>query len=77
MTHPHLNIILSLFSIPLVLKCEANILKIGCQIKILRPKKFLSRDFCREKLLPREVTIFPEKIKSITILLKMQKTKTK
>ena len=28
MTHPHLDIILSLFSIPLVLKCVAKILKI-------------------------------------------------
>ena len=38
---------------------------------------FLSRDFCMEKLLPREVTIFPEKIKSFNILLKMHKTNTK
>ena len=30
-----------------------------------------------EKLLPREVTIFPEKIKSFIILLKMHKTNTK
>ena len=29
MTHPHSNIMLSLFSIPLVLKCAAKILKIG------------------------------------------------
>ena len=34
MTHPHSNIILSLFSIHLVLKCAAKILKIGVQIKI-------------------------------------------
>ena len=32
--HPHTNIILSWFSIPLVLKCVAKILKIGLQIKI-------------------------------------------
>ena len=32
--HPHTNIILSLFSIPLVLKYAAKILKIGLQIKI-------------------------------------------
>ena len=32
--HPHTNIILSWFSIPLVLKCTAKILKIGLQIKI-------------------------------------------
>ena len=38
--HPHTNIILSWFSIPLVLKCAAKILKIGLQIKILRPKIF-------------------------------------
>ena len=38
---------------------------------------FLSRDFCMAKLLPREVTIFPEKIKSFNILLLMQKTNTK
>ena len=34
MRHPHTNIILSLFSIPLVLKCAAKFLKIGSQIKI-------------------------------------------
>ena len=38
---------------------------------------FLIRDFCMEKLLAREVTIFPEKIKSSNILLKIHKTKTK
>ena len=32
--HPHTNITLSLFSIPLVLKCAAKSLKIGLQIKI-------------------------------------------
>ena len=32
--HPHTNIFLSWFSIPLVLKCVAKILKIGLQIKI-------------------------------------------
>ena len=32
--HPHTNIILSWFSIPLVLKCAAKILKIGLQINI-------------------------------------------
>ena len=32
--HPHTNIILSWFSILLVLKCAAKILKIGLQIKI-------------------------------------------
>ena len=34
---------------------------------------FLNRDFCMEKLLVREVTIFPEKIKSSKILLKIIK----
>ena len=38
---------------------------------------FLNRDFCMEKLLAREVTIFPEKIKSSKILLKIHKTNTK
>ena len=38
---------------------------------------FLSRDFCMKKLLPREVTIFQEKIKTFNILLKMHKTNTK
>ena len=33
----------------------------------------LNRDFCMEKLLAREVTIFPEKIKSCKILLKIHK----
>ena len=63
--HPHSNIILSLFSIPLVWKCAAKMLKIGLQIKISCPKKFLSRIFCMEKLLRREVTIFPEKKKAL------------
>ena len=40
-------------------------------------KNDLSRDFCMEKLLPRKVTIFPEKIKNFNVLLKMQKTNTK
>ena len=38
---------------------------------------FLNRDFYMEKLLAREVTIFPEKIKSFNILLKIHKTNTK
>ena len=38
---------------------------------------FLSRDFCMEKLLTREVTICPEKNKSFNKLLKMHKTNTK
>ena len=37
----------------------------------------LNRDFCMEKLLEREVTIFPEKIKSFKMLLKIHKTNTK
>ena len=37
----------------------------------------LNRDFCMEKLLAREVTIFPEKNKSCKILLKIYKTNTK
>ena len=38
---------------------------------------FLNMDFCMEKLFAREVTIFPEKIKSSKILLKIHKTNTK
>ena len=38
---------------------------------------FLSKDFWIEKLLPREVTIFPEKSKSFNILFKMHNTYTK
>ena len=38
---------------------------------------FLIRDFCMEKLLAREVTIFPEKNKSSKLLLNIHKTKTK
>ena len=34
---------------------------------------FLGRDFCMEKLLPREVTSFPEKNKSFNISLKCTK----
>ena len=37
----------------------------------------LNSDFCMEKLLAREVTIFPEKNKSSKILLKIHKTKTR
>ena len=55
------DIILSLFSIPLVLKCATKMLKIGLQIKIKGSKMFLNRDFCMEKLSAREVTIFPKK----------------
>ena len=39
---------------------------------------FLNMDFCLEKLLAREVTIFPEKkIKNFNILLQMHKTNTR
>ena len=38
---------------------------------------FLSKDFCMEKLLTREVTIFLEKNKTFNILLKIHKTNTK
>ena len=38
---------------------------------------FLNRDFCVEKLLAREVTIFSEKIKSSKILLKINRTNIK
>ena len=34
---------------------------------------FLNKDFCMEKLLAREVTIFPEKMKSFNIFLKFIK----
>ena len=37
----------------------------------------LNRDFCMEKLLVREVTIFLEKNESSKILLKIRKTNTK
>ena len=37
----------------------------------------LNRDFCMEKLLAREVTIFPEKNESSKTLLKIYKTNTK
>ena len=37
----------------------------------------LNRDFCMEKFLAREVTIFPEKNKRCKILLKIYKTNTK
>ena len=38
LNHPHTNIILSWFSIPLVLKCAAKNLNIGLQIKKLTSK---------------------------------------
>ena len=40
MKHPHINFILSLHSIPLVLKCATKIVKIGLQITINTPKIF-------------------------------------
>ena len=49
MRHSHKVIILSLFSIPLVLKCAAQILKIGSYIKNYRPKMFLNRDFASSR----------------------------
>ena len=49
----------------------------GAGVTTERPKMFLNRDFCIEKLLAREVTIFPEKNKSCKILLKFHKTNTK
>ena len=75
--HPHRSIILSRFSMPLVLKCAARILEIGLQINTKRPKMFLNRDFCMEKLFAREVTIFLGKIKSSKIVAKIHKTNTK
>ena len=38
---------------------------------------FLNKDICMEKLLAREVTIFPEKIKSSKFFSKIYKTNTK
>ena len=38
---------------------------------------FLNKEFCMEKLLAREVTIFLEKNLSFDILLKIHKTNTK
>ena len=61
MTHLHLIIILSLFSIPLVLKCAANILKICLQIKTLRPKMFLSRDCLHGEIVTKGSHYFPGK----------------
>ena len=43
----------------------------------LTSKNVLNRDFCMEKLLAREVTIFLEKNKSFNILLKIHKTDIK
>ena len=37
----------------------------------------LNSDFCMEKLLAREITILPEKNKSLKILLKIHETNTK
>ena len=42
-----------------------------------QPKMCLIRDFCMEKLLAREVTIFTGKNKSSKILLKIDKNNTK
>ena len=59
--HPFKNKTLSSFFFPKVLKRAAKVLKIGSQIKHLRPKMILTRTFCIVKMLAREVTIFPEK----------------
>ena len=58
--HPLTKLIMSSFYIPKVLNSATKILEIGSQIKILRPKIFLTRAFSIVKMLPREVTIFPE-----------------
>ena len=49
MKHHLTNIILSLFSNHVVLKCAAKSMKIGLQIKIYRPKMVLklNMDFCK------------------------------
>ena len=54
--HPITNLILSSFYIPKVLKSAAQIMVIGSQIM------FWTRAFSIVKMLPREVTVFPEKI---------------
>ena len=77
MKHHRANIILSVFSIPFVLKCAAKILKIGLQIKIKRQKLFLNRDFCMGKSVAREVIIFLKKFKSLNSLSTMHKTNPK
>ena len=45
MRHPHTNIILSLFSIPLVLKSAAKKFENRFTNKNKRPKMYLNRDF--------------------------------
>ena len=45
--------------------------------KNLKSKNVFEQGFLHEKLLAREVTIFPEKIKSSEILLKVYKANTK
>ena len=65
MTHPHSNIIASLFNIPFVLKCAAKILKISLQIKIEHPKMFLCWEFCMEKLLPRKSLFSQKKLNAL------------
>ena len=63
LNHPLTNLILSSFYIPKVLKSAAKIMEIGSQIKNSRPKIISNRAFSIVKLLPREVTIFPQKNK--------------
>ena len=54
--------IFTISSYQFVVKCAAKILKIGQQIKNLRAKLFLNREFSTEIFPEREVTIFPQKI---------------
>ena len=61
--HPIRNLILLSFNIPKVLKSAAKIIEIGSQIKIKHPKIIWTRAFYIVKIVPREVTIFPEKNK--------------
>ena len=49
--HHNTNTVLSLFSIPFVLKCAAKILKVGLQIKKVMSKCVLNKDFCMGKVL--------------------------
>ena len=57
------NLILSAFNIPKVLKSAAKIMEISSKIKIKHPKIIWTRSIYIVKMLPKKVTIFPEKNK--------------
>ena len=72
--HPLTNRTVSSFYIPKVLKSAAKIMEIGLRIKIKGPIIIWTRAFSIVKMLPGEVTIFPQKIKFLIFHFRYNKS---